>query len=470
MSLEKLTDLDLGGVRVKPRSRSVESGDHSVALEPLVMQVLITLARQAGMVVSRRELFDSCWGATPVGDDSLNRTINILRKRLKQVAGDSIQVETVPGTGYTLRLSGGDSTATNQTASRQRSLEVARNSWRRGLPEVDHLAIEQLRQFTAVNSDDPATWGMLALLLRYAAEYAEPTASADFVDRCEAAAARATELDKWQPEAHVALATVAPLFGRWRDAGAKLRSVIASNPHCAPAIHELAIVEMATGRVSEAKRLMDGLIIADPLAACFAYKSIWQHWSVGDILGMDQTADRAIQLWPAHPAVWTARFWTLAHTDRASAALRMLEDIVARPNIPQPMLRLLHSIANSATTRESGKVAETVESCRLAAQRGPAFAVVALLGLGLFDAIEEWFDVAFSYYARAGDAPVPIRHVREEASINDQHRRVTQPLFTPAAAIVRADRRFGALCDRIGLANYWNETGNRPDFESCSTA
>jgi hypothetical protein len=37
------------------------------------------------------------------------------------------------------------------------------------------------------------------------------------------------------------------------------------------------------------------------------------------------------------------------------------------------------------------------------------------------------------------------------------------PLFTPAAAPLRADRRFLDLCEGMGLGDYWRRRGIRPD-------
>jgi len=461
-----MSDFEIGPIQLRPQRRLLETAAHSVTVEPLVMLVLVTLSRQAGVVVTRRDIFQTCWGTAPVGDDSLNRIIAVLRKLLRQIAGDAVQIETVPGTGYLLRLCapGLDSLASSDGSAARRAIEAARSSWRWGLPEADHLRIEQLRHATRSEPANANAWGMLAFLCRYAAEYAGPELSADYVAECELAAERALAIDASQAEALVALATVAPLFGRWLPARTRLEAIVGERNHCAPAVHELAIVEMATGRVGQAKRLMDTLIAADPLAACYNYKSIWQHWSVGDLAGMDHVADRAIQLWPLHPAVWTARFWTLVHTDRPRASMMMLEDSAARPIIPPPMLQFLLMVAHAAASGDVAEVERSICASRAAAEKGPAQAVASLLTLGLFGATDEAFDVAQAYYVRAGNAPVPVRHMKGEPSINDQHRRVTQPLFTPATACMRSDPRFAGLCERIGLAAYWDESGLSPDF------
>lgn len=467
--LSNVNDFDIGPLSVRPQRRLLEQAGRAVTVEPLVMQVLVALSRRAGLVVSRRELFDLCWGAAPVGDDSLNRVIAVLRKSLRQAAGDAVGVETVQGAGYVLRLRREPHSEDLQDVGEiERTVEAGRESWRRGSPEPDHLCIEQLRQATRSEPTHAAAWGMLALLCRYAAEYAGPQRSADYVTECEKAAERALLLDPSQADALVALATVQPLFGRWMHARTELEKIILIKSDCPAAQHELAIVEMTTGRVSEAKRLIDGLIAGDPLAACFSYKSVWQHWSVGDIGGMDHAADRAIQLWPMHPAVWTARLWTLLHTGRAHAALAMMEQSEARPAIPLPMLQFLQAVGRAAATNVQSDVERAIAaSCAIAA-KGPAQAVAALLALGLFNAVEELFAVAYSYYIQSGNAPVPVLHTRDELSINDQHRRVTQPLFTPACALMRVDPRFSILCDRIGLAAYWEKYGVQPDFLTCS--
>jgi DNA-binding winged helix-turn-helix (wHTH) protein len=465
-SINSAPDFELGPVRVRPRARVLETAKIAVSVEPLVMQLLVTLSRRAGRLVSRRELFEICWGATAVGDDSLNRVIAMLRKALQQAAGDTVQIETTSGVGYVLRLTGSGHGIASPGGSKaaERAIEAGRNSWRLGLPEPDYLRIEQVRHATQSDPDNATAFGMLALLSRYAAEYADPASATDHLAECEAAARRALTLDRAQQEARVALATVAPLLGRWLNARTQLRAVIDVDPDCAPATHELAIIEMTTGRVREAKRLMDGLIAADPLAACFCYKSMWQHWAVGDLGGLDQIADRAMQLWPLHPAVWTARFWTLAHTGRAPAALAMVEDSAARPAIPGPMLGFLALVAGAAKSGASNQIDQAARASREAARRGPAQAVAALLALGLFERVDDAFEVAYAYYARAGEGQVPLRRSSGDASINDQHRRVTQPLFTPAAEGMRRDPRFASLCQRIGLRAYWDDSELEPDF------
>jgi hypothetical protein len=41
---------------------------------------------------------------------------------------------------------------------------------------------------------------------------------------------------------------------------------------------------------------------------------------------------------------------------------------------------------------------------------------------------------------------------------------MTQWLFTPPVAALRADPRFRDICDGIGLTGYWRRRGLRPDY------
>src|SRR6185437_10525394 len=191
------SEFEVGPVCVRPAMRILEARGASVSIEPLVMQLLVTLSRRAGQLVTRQQVFDACWGSAAVGDDSLNRVVAILRKALRQIAGNAVQIETIPGSGYVLRLAArgiserpvadGDSVRT--------AIEAGYDSWRLGLPEPDHLRLELLRQVTTEHPDNEDSWGMLALLCRQATEYADPAEVPGYVAECQTAERRALALN-----------------------------------------------------------------------------------------------------------------------------------------------------------------------------------------------------------------------------------------------------------------------------------
>jgi DNA-binding response OmpR family regulator len=86
----------LGQLAVVPRSRElVEANGARHTLEPRVMQVLVALARAQGGTVGREELIRTCWNGTVVGEDSINRTISVLRKAAARIGGGAFCIETI---------------------------------------------------------------------------------------------------------------------------------------------------------------------------------------------------------------------------------------------------------------------------------------------------------------------------------------------------------------------------------------
>src|SRR5215212_1767259 len=100
-------DFTLGGVIVSPSTRALRGPAGTEDIEPRVMQVLVVLAEAAGQVITRETLFNRCWGAVYVGDDSLNRAVAAVRRAVETVGG-RFEVDTIPRTGYRLVVPKGD--------------------------------------------------------------------------------------------------------------------------------------------------------------------------------------------------------------------------------------------------------------------------------------------------------------------------------------------------------------------------
>ena len=71
-----------------------------IALEPKALRVLTLLVRRAGHLVDKRELLESVWPNSFVEENTLTRTITILRRELGDSSRDSKIIETVPTRGY----------------------------------------------------------------------------------------------------------------------------------------------------------------------------------------------------------------------------------------------------------------------------------------------------------------------------------------------------------------------------------
>lgn len=464
--LPSVAEFELGSLSVSPARRLLMGPAGSRSLQPHVMAVLLCLAQRLGLVITRRELFESCWGNAPVGDDSLNRALSAIRQALVAIGATDVSVETIPRTGYRLAVT---SDVVSTAGRGDRAVEAAYDCWRAGLPKPDREEIDALAAQLDESSGRAADWGILALLLRKAAEYSDAADCASYVSRCEKAARRALSIQPQEPNALVALAGVIPLIGNWTDVRMQLSTVLEVDPSHAPARHDFAVLEMATGRPSAAVPLIEQLLAQDGLAASFHYKRMYHLWTLGDLKAAEQAAIRALQLWPHHPAIWSARFWTLVFTGRAEQAVSFGSDANSRPVMPPAVAEFLTSIARAVCDQQAGHLSPEawegqVQRSMEAASWGPAGAVSALLGLCALEAIDAAFVVARAYYVGSARTAVPLRWNPTDHSITDQHRRVTQPLFIPAATALRADPRFMSLCEDIGLVAYWQRFQITPDF------
>lgn len=462
--LTSRADFRLGNLRISPARRLVEGPAGTRHVEPQVMHVFLRLLDAQGQVVTRDQLFQDCWAGVMVGDDSLNRAIAGVRQIATSSGSAAFELQTIPRTGYLLHRLSETGRLEESEPELQRAIDSALDCWRAGIPSDDPDVIAKLEEATNAAPDVPRGWGVLALLLRKAVEYAPPEQSFKLIQRCEEAGRRALSLDPRQSDAHVALAGVMPLLGNWLTARQRLLDVLAADPDHRPARHDLAVLEMATGRPSAARPLIERLITEDPLAATLYYKRIYHLWTFGEVDELEIVATRAMQLWPRHPAIWMARFWTLLFTARPEQARRLaLDEHVALP-MPPPMAQLLCGIcavrSSSASAEERHAM---IEEATVLAKRGPVLAVAALLSLLALEAVPRALEVAYSYYLGRGTEATPFWRGVEDAQVTDQTRRITQLLFLPCAAELRASPSFQGLCRDLGLSGYWKAADLIPD-------
>ncbi|MEO8927179.1 MAG: winged helix-turn-helix domain-containing protein [Caulobacteraceae bacterium] len=104
IDLAREPDFSLGEARIRPSACEVVVGGRRVRLQPRVMQVLVALARADGEVVSRPALVESCWSGLSIGEDSINRSIQSLRRLTQIEAAGAFTIETIPKIGHRLAL------------------------------------------------------------------------------------------------------------------------------------------------------------------------------------------------------------------------------------------------------------------------------------------------------------------------------------------------------------------------------
>ena len=91
--------IEVGALRVDPRTRSATLAGAPVALRTLEFELLAELARNAGNVVSRDRLLDRVWGLSFAGG---TRTVDVHVAQLRKKLGCPGLIHTVRGVGYRL--------------------------------------------------------------------------------------------------------------------------------------------------------------------------------------------------------------------------------------------------------------------------------------------------------------------------------------------------------------------------------
>jgi DNA-binding winged helix-turn-helix (wHTH) protein/TolB-like protein/Tfp pilus assembly protein PilF len=92
----------IGEWSVDPATNELRRGADCVRIEPKAMDVLMLLARNAGRVVSRDELFAAVWPSVVVGDEALTQSIIKLRRALADDSRAPAYIETISKRGYRL--------------------------------------------------------------------------------------------------------------------------------------------------------------------------------------------------------------------------------------------------------------------------------------------------------------------------------------------------------------------------------
>jgi DNA-binding response OmpR family regulator len=91
--------LTAGAVEVDAGRREARVGADIVALATREFDLLLFLAQNAGLALSRQQILDGVWGADWYGDE---RTVDVHVRQLRKKLGDALPLTTVWGVGYRL--------------------------------------------------------------------------------------------------------------------------------------------------------------------------------------------------------------------------------------------------------------------------------------------------------------------------------------------------------------------------------
>ncbi|HEX9696623.1 MAG TPA: response regulator transcription factor [Actinomycetota bacterium] len=96
--------VERGSLAVDPARRRVTTGGAEVTLTPIEFDILLTLAREPGVVYNREKLMDTVWGyVDATGGRVVDSHVARLRRKLAEANPDDTPVRTVHGVGYAFR-------------------------------------------------------------------------------------------------------------------------------------------------------------------------------------------------------------------------------------------------------------------------------------------------------------------------------------------------------------------------------
>ena len=494
----------LGRLEVLPALHQlIRSDGKNEVLQHRVMQVLVALARADGAIVTREELTMTCWDGRVVGEDAINRILSRLRALSNGIGAGSFRIETVTRVGYRLlregqvaldgparhrvdrRLFIGAGVATAAAAGAALTVSWWRsadgpptipddvaplwaqslNEYRQGSADGNNRAIGFLRQVVQRRPDFADGWGLLGTAYAQAFWGRGFRNDAGMEVHARAAIARARALDQDNPYAALAEAALLPLLGEWLARERILRAGLEHHPDNDLLLSALGWTLGLVGRWTEAIAPAARAIRISPTTPMERYLHATALWSANRLEEADRAIDEGLNLFPGYYALWFARFYVDLFTGRVADAIAFGEDRAARPvGIADDEIDHGLMVARAMQTRRPGDVETAMQSSVERARHSVGRAENAIQFACGFGRVDPAFEIAAALFFGRGFDPGEVRFTPEQGNLNRRNDRRTQFLFFPVTAPMRADARFDGLVSELGLAQYWRESGTRPDY------
>jgi hypothetical protein len=325
-------------------------------------------------------------------------------------------------------------------------------------PSAAAQAVAILASATRLAPDFPAAWGELAMAYAVRKKGALPPERAGFDSRSRSAAKRALDLDPNEPRAIGALRLLDPVYRNWLSAERADREALKVQPRFAFFVFLLAHLLGSVGRWREAAALSRGFDRTKFLIAGADRQVIINLWSAGDLPGADDAIRAAVDHWPQHTLIWSARIGYLTYSGRPSDALELLGNQSERP--PGTSREVIDALgATAAALAGRASAADAVNRNLGLLKSNPAAVFAATHAATALGDAQTAFALLRGYYFGetewAGLAP-----------IGGDPDRQTAFLFQPPMRNLWRDQDFDALLERIGLNAYWRTSKTLPDFRT----
>jgi tetratricopeptide (TPR) repeat protein len=326
-------------------------------------------------------------------------------------------------------------------------------------------AANYFQQAAAMRPDNPQAQGLFAMTQATVAEYGDRGEPSAAVQRADRAARAALAVDPNEPNARLALVTLERSTLDLATNEDRLREILATAPDNIPAMGSLWGLLQCAGRSRDALTLIERANVLEPLAASCHYPKAQLLWILGRNAEADRVIDRAMQYWPEHDGVRFARFTIYAYTGRPRAALAMLDSGKMKPIYP-PDAESLWRVSLAALDQRSPASIAAARSANLeAAKQNPGLTNQAVLVLSALGEVDAAFDIANELLLFRRPVESRPQPGSAKSPVKSTSWRFAPWLFIPPAEPMQADPRFNALCEGIGLTEYWAKRGIKPDYQ-----
>jgi tetratricopeptide (TPR) repeat protein len=261
----------------------------------------------------------------------------------------------------------------------------------------------------------------------------------------QAEADRALALDPHDADAYVAKYLLAPASD-WAGQEAILRKAVAVNPDWPHANGFLGLTLAATGRLREAVDYLQRATTEDRPGQNWEGASAIELAAVGRVSDADAEYAEMLRYWPDSPDDWYPRDIVRVAEHRWDDLLAVLDEPVASKVLDPATLARAREYVEAAKTRAPAALQAARRDYIAAAGDGPSL-VVSISVLSDLGFVDDAFALAARY--QPGQSLTGMR---------------SDFLFLPATAPMRRDPRFLQLAGRIGLLQFWRQTGKWPDF------
>ena len=281
-----------------------------------------------------------------------------------------------------------------------------------------------------------------------------PDRAAELRTISKAEAQRALALDPRDSLAYLAQYFLFPAAGNWYERERPLLQGLSVKPQDAGLTNNESNFLREVGRLKDALDYARQAQASLPVSANRNATLIMTLGATGNSFEAGPLADSSGKAWPAHAAVWNARFETAIYGQQWVAALGLLTPVGYVP-LPQPVAEAWRAALKAAQSGNPAARRDAVRQMKAQIDSAPTapmtppyetetpgseIAMLAILGDSDAALAESATYLKRGTYADSGF------------------------LFWPNLAGFRHDSRFMALAAQVDLVDYWQKSGKWPDF------